>query len=330
MHHEGTSSALSRCKSYSYDVNQQALSLTAWEQHYDQHSKGHFFGYLDEIKVPKIHLFEEFTNRTLIQQCYVNPNAFWIGFSLQPQRPKVDGLTAERSQIMLRPAQQEFELLTPESFQIFGLVIDQALLEARFSEQDFATWQGAKVLTSDDSSGACWKLADLISQVLKRDSILGQRLGCPEYAHLLPLLENSVLDRLSEFYLQTATPVENASTRRSALKRILQHIESDGHYPQSISELCNIACVSRRTLQYVFEQELGITPITYLRDCRLNQIRRSLIHGDETLAVCDLALKHGFYHMGSFHHYYKALFGETPNQTKLRAQGYRRQLATMS
>lgn len=329
MLHEGTSSAPSRCKSYSYDANQQALSLTAWEQRYDQHSSGHFWGYLDEFKAPRLHVFEEVTNRSLIQQCCVHPNAIWIGFSLQPQRPRIDGLAVERSQVMLRPAQQEFELLTPESFQIFGLVIDQALLEHRLSEADFSAWQVAKILNDENTQQGCWRLVDLIHQLLNRDSIVNQRLAGSDWGQFESLIENSVLDRLSEFFVPAHSSNTNASSRRSALKRIQHYIENSGRYPQSINELSQIACVSRRTLQYVFEQELNSTPITYLRECRLNQIRRSLIHAEEGLSVSDLALKHGFFHMGSFHHYYKVLFGETPNQTRLRAQGYRRQLVNI-
>ncbi len=324
MRHEGSSCAPVRCKSYSYDVNQQAQSLTAWEQHYNQHSKGHFFGYLDEVKLPQLHLFEEFTNRTLVQQCWVNPQAFWVGFSLQTQRPKVDGLAVSAQQIMVRPAHQAFELFTPESFQIFGVVIDQSLLAERLSEEDYALWQHAKVLTCDERSSACWQLAELIGQALNHDAVLGARLNdARSQRYLRPLLINHVVDRLSEFYLESTPAMLHASTRRRALKRIVQYIEREGCYPDSIAKLCQIACVSRRTLQYVFEQELCMTPLSYLRDCRLNQIRRRLIDDREPTPVCELALQHGFYHLGSFHHYYKALFGETPSQTRHRAQGYR-------
>ncbi|WP_456294663.1 helix-turn-helix domain-containing protein [Vibrio sp. AK197] len=325
MPHEGSSCAPERCKSYSYDVNQQAQSLTAWDQHYNQHSQGTFFGYLDELKLPRVHLFEEFTNRTLLQQCYVNPNAIWIGFSLQAQRPKVDGQEAQRHQVMVRPAHQAFELLTPEEFQIFGLVVDLSLLQKELVEQDYQQWMSARIMDSEQNADLCWQIAKLIAMSLDAKSVIGARIVNEPHGCLSSLIERSVVDKLSGFYLQQNTPIESAASRRSALQRIYHHIEQTGSYPQSITELCQIGCVSRRTLQYVFEQQLSMTPLSYLRDCRLNEVRRSLIEtAHQELAICDVALAHGFYHLGSFHHYYKQLFGETPNQTKHRAQGYRR------
>ncbi|MDT9693908.1 hypothetical protein Q5762_37420, partial [Streptomyces sp. P9(2023)] len=57
----GNPCAPMRCKQYSFDVNQQAQSLSAWDQEYNQHSTGQLHGYLDDIKLPGLHLFEEYT-----------------------------------------------------------------------------------------------------------------------------------------------------------------------------------------------------------------------------------------------------------------------------
>ena len=90
QHQASTATALERCKSFTFDVNQQAESLNKWDQRYNQHSNGVFSGYLDELKLGGIHFFEEFTNQTLQQQCCVKDNNLWLGFSLQPQRPKIN------------------------------------------------------------------------------------------------------------------------------------------------------------------------------------------------------------------------------------------------
>ena len=40
--HKGNPCAPMRCKQYSFDINQQAQSLSAWDQEYNQHSTGQF------------------------------------------------------------------------------------------------------------------------------------------------------------------------------------------------------------------------------------------------------------------------------------------------
>ncbi|TEW53197.1 AraC family transcriptional regulator [Psychromonas sp. RZ22] len=86
--------------------------------------------------------------------------------------------------------------------------------------------------------------------------------------------------------------------------------------------------MSRRTLQYSFEQGFGISPIQYIRDCRLNEIRRILLNHENDIAIADLSLDFGFFHLATFNAHYKHLFGETPTQTQKRAGKY--QHPTMS
>lgn len=80
--------------------------------------------------------------------------------------------------------------------------------------------------------------------------------------------------------------------------------------PLSIAELCVQLGISRRTLQYAFQDALNLNPIAYLRAVRLNHVRRELRLGDSvTLA----ATKWGFWHLSSFAHDYRVMFGELPS-----------------
>lgn len=327
---EDNSCAPVRCKQYSFDVNQQAQTLSAWEQRYNQHGSGQFNGYLDELRLPKLHLFEEYTSQTIHQECCVNPDALWIGFSLDTQRPKVNGRTAEKHQLMIRPAHEHFELTTPDDFNIFGIVIDRELLATGIGAEELERWESTCLIENSHAEHSCWALVDLIKQSLNCNSILGRKLlelSDPNqmdlHSRLVNLIEQSAIARLG-LYQVGGTPEHSRgfSTRRQALKRINNHIEQTGNYPLTINEMSSIACVSQRTLHYCFEQELGISPNTFLRDCRLNAVRRDLLNVSEQRAICDIALRYGFYHLGTFNHYYKLLFAETPSQTRERASKY--------
>lgn len=96
-------------------------------------------------------------------------------------------------------------------------------------------------------------------------------------------------------------------------------IRKNLHHTFSLEEMCKHAGVGPRTLQTSFRQILGISPIRFARESRLNavQLRLTRARGEETL-VKALAIEHGFFHAGHFWEEYHALFGESPSTTLAR------------
>ena len=89
----------------------------------------------------------------------------------------------------------------------------------------------------------------------------------------------------------------------------------EGHRPY-LSELCEAANVSKKTLHNAFRDIMGMSPITYLNRLRLHRARedlRKLSRRDTT--VTDVALRWGFWHFGEFSRAYKNCFGEVPSVT---------------
>ena len=83
-----------------------------------------------------------------------------------------------------------------------------------------------------------------------------------------------------------------------------------------VTDLCEAAGVSERTLQYAFQELLGMTPVAYLTRLRLHQVRQA--RRTATLAsttVTREALRWGFWHFGDFSRAYKNCFGELPSDT---------------
>ncbi|PJC86872.1 AraC family transcriptional regulator [Vibrio sp. HA2012] len=329
MLHEENSSAPMRCRSYAYDANQQAESLVRWEQHYEQHSRGTFSGYLDELNLGGIHLFEEFTSQALLQHCCVGEDSLWIGFSQQCQSPRINANQLLPGQLMVRPSHVEFELVTPSDFHIFGLVLNKQTIADELTGLDTELWLGhpEDILVTNACPQLSYELAKLIRLLLTEDSLLFSPVASlghqSRLKHIRPLIVSAITDLLAQITgpdLQTLK--ETRSARMVVIKRIQKHMAQTGEYPLTVNELCRIACVSRRTLQYAFEYGLDISPLVYVRNCRLNQIRRALLSTNSELCISDLAIGHGFYHIGLFNQYYKQLFGETPTQTRQRSVVY--------
>jgi len=331
QHQSSTLLAPERCKSFTFDVNQQADSLVRWEQRYNQHSQGMFHGYLDELKLGGIHFFEEFTNQTLQQQCNLKDNNLWLGFSLERQA-KINNTEVNVGQIMTRPSKTEFELITPGNFRIYGLVLDKEKLQHQMVNEDidkvfhFAEHQAF----AQTNAFISYEIAKLINLLLGKNSLstepnLALHLDQPHRLNLLmPLINSKVADLLVQLHLDATQQSVSQQTQQMVITQINHYIKQHEHYPLTVTELCQITNVSRRTLQYCFKAGLGITPIQYIRDCRLNEIRRKLLSLDNDNAITDLAIAFGFFHISTFNAHYKQLFGETPTQTKQRAVHYQR------
>jgi len=99
---------------------------------------------------------------------------------------------------------------------------------------------------------------------------------------------------------------------KKALDAILQ-FSTDYH---SLSDLCHTAGVSARTLQYVFKEKLGVTPIAFIKSYKLKNIYNILKNKSGNIVfVSDVSNEYGFCHMGQFAKDYREMFGELPSNT---------------
>ena len=95
-----------------------------------------------------------------------------------------------------------------------------------------------------------------------------------------------------------------------------QYLDAHMKGPVKMAHVCTHAGVRFRTLQRVFQSELGVSPSSYLLARRLGAVRRALIAADPEHGIIKrIAIDHGFTHMGRFAVAYRRQFAETPSQT---------------
>ena len=132
-------------------------------------------------------------------------------------------------------------------------------------------------------------------------------------------LLGTFLETLAGGVEQSPLPtVANAAALVSQAEEIAGNV---GTSPLHVSDLCISCRVPRRTLSHAFHQVLGMGPATYLRRLRLNQVRRSLRQyntNGRPATVTELALEHGFWHLGRFSSQYREFFGENPQDSARR------------
>ncbi len=86
--------------------------------------------------------------------------------------------------------------------------------------------------------------------------------------------------------------------------------------PLTLAQICQAVCTSQRSLQYGFQDMLGMGPMAFVKVQRLHGIRRALLHADpRPETVAQIAHKFGFWSLGHFARDYKIMFGELPSET---------------
>lgn len=305
------------CMVQANDADRHARNLTHWRQEYDQISCGHFYGRLDELALPKVQVFREHTSQALRQQCTVWPNGLWLGIPASPgeECSRINGLAIDSNDIFCRPGGYDFELVTPEAFDIFGIVIDQQVLNRT------ALIQGIKL--GDAAEQECPRLAVSGRTLATVRSLLGQILSLDSPPISPQLQQEMVILALMEL-LHERTPNQRAVPsyrhRKFVVNQVKEYINTHNDAPITMTDLCLLTNVSRRTLQYSFESIVGISPMQFLRLTRLNRVRRALLF-EPGASIAETAAYWGFWHGGQFAKDYKQLFGETPSETRGKARG---------
>ncbi|MCF4996848.1 helix-turn-helix domain-containing protein [Pseudomonas syringae] len=109
---------------------------------------------------------------------------------------------------------------------------------------------------------------------------------------------------------------ESLSSPSVSFERILDYIERNLKLDLRAEDLAAQASMSPRSLYALFERQLGVTPLQYIRQRKLERIHTCL--NDPSCPVrnlTELALDYGFLHLGRFSESYRMQFGELPSQT---------------
>jgi AraC-like DNA-binding protein len=113
-----------------------------------------------------------------------------------------------------------------------------------------------------------------------------------------------------------------ASAGPGHVRRALTTIEQHYAEPLTITDLATAGRISVRRLQAGFRSHLGVTPMNYLRQFRIDRAHEQLRRAEPgSTSVTEVALTCGLRHLGRFATEYHDRYGETPSQTLHRPGG---------
>ncbi|MBO4254059.1 AraC family transcriptional regulator [Streptomyces griseorubiginosus] len=202
-----------------------------------------------------------------------------------------------------------------------GIKIDRRLVEAELqallgrpiqAPLDFAFG-----FDLSSAPGRSWRntLDLLLAESDSTDGLIGR----PAVQHHLERLVVSglLLAQTHNYTEELLRPQPPAYPRtvRKAVDLVDAHPES----PFTLGELAQAAGVSARRLQEGFREHLGVTPMTYLRNVRLDRVHTDLLTG--ATGVTEAAGRWGFTHLSRFSAAYRSRFGVAPSETLAGAGG---------
>lgn len=170
-------------------------------------------------------------------------------------------------------------------------------------------------LPQQEGSGGAWcqTVIDLVRNLDRNGSLWLQ------YPAAVSSMEDFLLRNLLLFQHHNFTEKLEHGTepaRPRHLQRAIDFIHANAAEPLTVTEIAQAACVSIRALEEGFRRHLNTTPVVYLRDIRLDQVRKQMLAlaaAGQLASISDIAYQFGFTHLGRFAAYYKQRFGVSPS-----------------
>jgi len=303
---------------HTQDVDEHAACLSNWNQKYDQLGKGGFRGSFEECWFKNLHIFRESLNRSVHQtgQSRQETRTFAIPVSICGSG-WLEGERFDRDSVISLGPGEEFDFRTPAEVDYVACSADADALS------EYAQQVEHRDLEAELRGRSHVRAVPEQAQALRAliCTVLSLR-ATPEVLHHAQIrtgLEQGILAALFEAVsplVESPSAPPSFNTRQFVVERARDYLFSHIDEPVSVAELCIKLRVSRRTLQYSFQDVFGLTPVQFLRAMRLNSVRRELKRAEAAqTTVGDVAARWGFFHLSHFATDYVNMFGELPSET---------------
>lgn len=173
------------------------------------------------------------------------------------------------------------------------------------------TFQSDMDSTSGDQA-AWWRMVKyLLGEMERTGKLLSHLYMASDLEHAL--LKGLLLSQPHNYSVELASMM--APVCPHYLLRARQYLQDNARENIGLEDIERVAGVSRFKLFDGFKRHFGLAPMAYLKQYRLEAVRRDLLADRSERNISNIAMCWGFTHLGRFSNDYKKLFGETPSQT---------------
>lgn len=302
-----------------HDAEEQAACLRGWDQIYEQLTPGRFTGSFLETRFRGIQLFRETTNQSVHEAGLMCTGDHVLGVPVAMEgQAYYCGRPIGCDSVMTMHDGNELDFRAPEQFEIVAVSVPAAMLiryshdiehhEIEYELRHKPVIHGPK----PHIDGFRAFLLEVLGVVARTPALL-------QYAAMQTCLQYALMSSMVHLTAQPdggSRAVPSPTVRHAIVSRAQDYMREHVEDPLTVEDLCGVLGVSRRTLQYSFQEVLQINPVGYLRALRLNGVRRMLKSAaGEHETVQDIAARWGFWHLSHFASEYRRMFGERPSET---------------
>ena len=310
------------------DIEELQEAATDWDQHYCQMSPGQFEGGIELAQLGSRQIMRERWGRKVRYTGTAPPGSFGFAIPLeQLGTANWIGRPVHSNTVVLQAPGREADLISSAYWDSLVLGLPEDEVQSIVSVLSI----------HDDVTGELHGVVNLKQDAT--DKLLRLGLDFIRQTKLASSDDETRIQRMSEQFVKLflwelvdaqegsnndVRPTKPSDIVRQATELVL----SDRTNATGLTEICEHLGVSLRALHYAFQDVADMSPATWLRRIRLNQIRKILQQSTPNeILVKQVALGNGFFHLGHFSRNYKALFGELPSDTLSKTRtslGYRR------
>jgi len=297
-----------------------AAELNGWQQRYQQLTPGVFRAEVSQVTYGDVHVFREQTTQALLEEGEAARGYVSIALPhLQCDGGWFHGYPMHGQALLCAGNGNALAMRTPRQLDLAGLTVPMPALQravALAGGKPVPLERIAPVRQLRPAIGN--ELRTVLLSVLATAAI-----DAEVFSHRF--VEGAIRDAL---LLATATALVDDGDRSperlpttAARRRLVADayalVRATPDEAWSILALCEHLGVSRRTLQYSFNEVTGLSPLDFVRAVRMNGARQALRAGTPE-SVGAVAARFGFHHLPRFAAQYRAFFGELPSATLAR------------
>ena len=303
------------------DIDEQAARLTGYDQSYQQISRGAFSGTFVSCDIDaELSLFFENTNQVLYQSATVPRDHYAVGLLMNTDKTLVFNCSPfTKGAAFILPPGAEMQGNSSPAMTICVIHVACALLQQALERQTRAgrhfspEYIPYKMVTNTLDTRSLYSLLKGFLHGAAQEQLSFNS------ANQTTAFKNTLVETIGSLFVEN--PGSGLIKARDKHLRLFHHaldIIQDNLCEQlMVGNLCEELAVSRRTLEYIFIENIEMSPAKYIKVLRLNNIRREIL-SKECDNLGDIAAKWGIWHLGRFSQDYHRLFGELPSATKER------------
>lgn len=295
-----------------------SVAFDGWDLEYIQLSSGQYQCNTKELWLSGLQIYTEIGNVTSHQLGIAWADSFVFALPWCMEREgRINGRSWMANDLVIFRGENDYDALVPPTKLLIVAVSRKVVAEYMEAVEHVSVkdWLKRGMFLVDDSTctASMTKVFLGMLDVCHDDP---EMLSHPE---VRSALMQKAMETLAPVILKNFTVpaiVHREFNHVQIVRRAREFLVDNISEPMQIIDVCRELRVSRRVLQYSFQDLLNINPVSYLRLLRLNGARRDLVSaGDGAVQVKDVVASWGFWHLSRFSSEYKKIFNELPSET---------------